>query len=296
MSPSSADAAPTVATLLRESTLPAGEARILLAHTLGWTRTQLITRDNDPLPEAVAAAFHALQARRLAGEPIAYLTGTREFYGLALTVSPAVLIPRPDTELLVELALARCAGLSAPRVLDLGTGSGAIALAIASARPTAHVTATDRSPDALAVARRNAASLGLLGSTTDGDGGTPRLQLYAGDWFAALPADVEFDVIVSNPPYIARHDPHLAQGDLRFEPPDALTDHGDGLGALRTIAAHAMPHLAPGGWLLCEHGYDQAEAVRDLLATAGFAQIFSARDLAGIERVSGGIKAPSAVP
>ncbi|VVE37802.1 protein-(glutamine-N5) methyltransferase, release factor-specific [Pandoraea terrae] len=279
--------AATVAALLRDPGLPPLETRILLAHVLGWTRTQLITRDRDPLGPATVAAFSALRARRLAGEPIAYLTGTREFFGLTLSVSPAVLIPRPETELLVELALARLAGITAPRVLDLGTGSGAIALAIAHACPSAHVTALDRSAEALDVARANAAQLDLLGPADN-----PRVHFVASDWYAALDAQsgitAPFDVIVSNPPYIVAGDPHLSQGDLRHEPVDALTDHADGLSALRRIVAGAPSRLRAGGWLLCEHGYDQAAAVRDLCLAANFADVFSAHDLAGIERTTGG--------
>lgn len=271
--------AATVAALLREPGLPPLESRILLSHVLGWSRTQLITRDREPLAPETLAVYRALRARRVAGEPIAYLTGTREFFGLTLTVSPSVLIPRPETELLVELALARLDGRRAPRVLDLGTGSGAIALAIAHSRPDAQVTALDRSPDALDVARENARQLGL----------TERVTFLASDWYAALPASAApFDVIVSNPPYIVSGDDHLSQGDLRFEPVDALTDHADGLAALRTIVAGAPSRLLPNGWLLCEHGYHQAADVRTLCLAAGFADVASERDLAGIERTTGG--------
>jgi len=269
----------TVASLLREPGLPPPESRILLSHVLGWTRTQLITRDREPLAPETVAVYRALHARRVAGEPIAYLTGTREFFGLTLTVSPSVLIPRPETELLVELALARLEGRPAPRVLDLGTGSGAIALAIAHSRPDARVTALDRSADALDVARANARQLGL----------DARVTFVASDWYSALPADTApFDIIVSNPPYIVSGDEHLSQGDLRFEPVDALTDHADGLAALRTIVAGAPSRLLPDSWLLCEHGYHQAADVRALCEAAGFADVFSERDLADIERTTGG--------
>lgn len=271
----------TVAALLRAPGLPPLEIRILLAHVLGWSRTQLITRDREPLAPATVAAYADLRARRMAGEPIAYLTGTREFFGLTLAVSPSVLIPRPDTELLVELALERLEGRSNPRVLDLGTGSGAIALAIAHSRPDAQVTAVDRSVDALNVATGNAAQLGLA----------ERMRFVRSDWYEAVPADLPWDIIVSNPPYIVAGDAHLAQGDLRFEPADALTDHADGLSALRIIVAGAPSRLATGAWLLCEHGYDQAEAVRALCTAAGFADVFSARDLADIERTTGGRRA-----
>lgn len=275
--------AATVAALLQDSALPPLEARILLGHALGWTRSQLITRDRDALPADAVAAFRQLEARRLSGEPIAYLTGQREFYGLSLIVTPDVLIPRPETELLVELALERCRELrtDAPRVLDLGTGSGAIALAIAHACPSAQVTAIDRSGAALAVARANAQRLGLA------------LTLLESDWYGALTGQPAFDVIVANPPYIRAGDPHLSAGDLPHEPAQALTDGRDGLSALRTIVNEAPGHLAEAGWLLCEHGYDQAEAVRDLLRQAGFGEVFSARDLAGIERVSGARLVPA---
>ncbi|MFJ2994885.1 peptide chain release factor N(5)-glutamine methyltransferase [Pandoraea sp. NPDC087047] len=269
----------TVASLLREPGLPPVESRILLSHVLGWSRTQLITRDREPLAPETVAVYRALHARRLAGEPIAYLTGTREFFGLTLSVSPSVLIPRPETELLVELALVRLDARPSPRVLDLGTGSGAIALAIAHSRPDAQITALDRSPEALDVARENARQLGL----------NERVSFIASDWYAALPAAcAPFDIIVSNPPYIVSGDEHLSQGDLRFEPVDALTDHADGLAALRTIVAGAPSRLLPGGWLLCEHGYHQALDVRALCTAAGFADVFSERDLAGIERTTGG--------
>ncbi|MGC7406314.1 peptide chain release factor N(5)-glutamine methyltransferase [Pandoraea pneumonica] len=272
----------TVETLLREPGLPPMESRILLSHVLGWSRTQLITRDREPLAPATVAAYRELRARRVAGEPIAYLTGTREFFGLTLAVSPSVLIPRPETELLVELALARLEGCAAPRVLDLGTGSGAIALAIAHSRPDAQLTALDRSPQALAVATANAQSLGLAS----------RVRFLESDWYGALAADVApFDMIVSNPPYIVAGDEHLSQGDLRFEPADALTDHADGLAALRVIVAGASSRLKPGRWLLCEHGYHQAADVRALCEAAGFLDVFSERDLAGIERTTGGRRA-----
>ncbi|BET12017.1 peptide chain release factor N(5)-glutamine methyltransferase [Pandoraea sputorum] len=269
----------TVATLLREPGLPPMESRILLSHVLGWSRTQLITRDREPLAPETVAVYRALHARRVAGEPIAYLTGTREFFGLTLNVSPSVLIPRPETELLVELALARIEGRQMPRVLDLGTGSGAIALAIAHSRPDARVTALDRSADALDVARENARQLGLEG----------RVRFLASDWYDALPADeAPFDLIVSNPPYIVSGDEHLSQGDLRFEPVDALTDHADGLAALRVIVAGAPSRLLPDSWLLCEHGYHQAADVRALCTAAGFTDVGSERDLADIERTTGG--------
>ena len=276
------DAAASASLLLRASPLPALEARVLLAHVLGWRRTELITRGDEPLGAARVAQFRALEARRLQGEPIAQLVGSREFFGLEFEVTPDVLIPRPDTELLVETALADMAGIRAPRVLDLGTGSGAIAVAIASARPDARVWAVDRSAAALAVAARNAARL----LDTARPGGAP--TFVEGSWYGALDASLRFHAIVSNPPYIASGDPHLSSGDLRYEPRGALTDDADGLTALRAIVADAPRWLARGGVLWMEHGYDQAGAVRALLAARGFADVRSAHDLAGIERISGG--------
>ncbi|MCM2491918.1 peptide chain release factor N(5)-glutamine methyltransferase [Burkholderia glumae] len=272
----------TAAGLLRASPLDAVDARILLAHVLGWSRTQLITRADAPLEAAAAERFRALEARRSAGEPVAQLVGSREFFGLAFEVTPDVLIPRPETELLVEAALDALDGIAAPAVLDLGTGSGAVALAIAAARPDARVTALDRSAAALAVARRNAARL-LDGARPGG-----AVSLLASDWYAALGPAARFHAIVSNPPYIARHDPHLDQGDLRFEPRGALTDEADGLAAIRRIVAGAGAFLLPRGELWIEHGYDQAEAVRALLLQAGFREVASLADLASIERTTGG--------
>jgi release factor glutamine methyltransferase len=270
------------ADLLRASPLPALEARVLLMHVLGWRRTELITRDHEALEVASVAAYRTLEARRERGEPIAQLVGTREFYGLDFEVTPDVLIPRPETELLVETALAAIDGLDAPRVLDLGTGSGAIAVAIASARPDARVWAVDRSAAALEVAARNAGRL-LDGARPGG-----ALTFVAASWYDAVDPALRFEAIVSNPPYIASGDPHLEQGDLRFEPRGALTDEADGLTALRAIVEGAPTRLALGGVLWMEHGYDQAEAVRALLAAQGFTDVRSERDLAGIERISGG--------
>jgi release factor glutamine methyltransferase len=249
------------------------ENRILLCHALGITRVGLITQSERVLGEAEAAALNSLVERRLQGEPIAYIVGKREFFGLDFRVTDAVLIPRPDTELLVELALERLPPQG--RALDMGTGSGAIAVAIAHTRPDAAVTALDVSAAALDVARANAAA-----------NGAPVRFLHS-DWFAALGSE-RFDLIASNPPYIADGDVHLSQGDLRFEPVGALTDRADGLSALRTIVAGARFHLVPQGWLLMEHGYDQAAQVRQLLAEQGYTEVQSWRDLAGIERASGG--------
>ena len=250
------------------------ENRILLCHATGLSRVQLITQAERPLDEDEARRLQELVARRLRGDPIAYIVGRREFFGLDFQVSDAVLIPRPDTELIVELALERLAPQG--RLLDMGTGSGAIAVAVAHTRPDAQVTALDVSEAALAVARANAAANGA------------RVRFLRSDWFGALDAGETFEVIASNPPYIAAGDEHLSQGDLRFEPENALTDHADGLAALRTIIDGAPAHLAAGGWLLLEHGYDQAAAVRALLAQRGYTEVQSWRDLAGIERVSGG--------
>jgi release factor glutamine methyltransferase len=272
----------TADALLRASPLPALETRILLMHVLGWRRTELITRGDEALAAPNVEAYRALEARRVRGEPIAQLVGSREFYGLDFEVTPDVLIPRPETELLVETALAAIEGLARPRVLDLGTGSGAIAVAIASARPDARVWAVDRSAAALGVAARNAQR--LLDASRPG--GT--LTFVAASWYDALDPALRFEAIVSNPPYIANGDPHLDEGDLRFEPRGALTDEADGLTALRAIVAGASAHLAPGGVLWMEHGYDQAEAVRALLEGHGYAEVRSEKDLAGIERISGG--------
>jgi release factor glutamine methyltransferase len=250
------------------------ENRILLCHATGLSRVQLITRADQALSEAEAGRLAELVRRRLAGEPIAYIVGKREFFGLDFAVSEAVLIPRPDTELIVELAIERLPPRG--RLLDMGTGSGAIAVSVAHSRRDAAVTALDVSEAALAVARGNAASNQVA------------VRFLRSDWFGALDAGETFELIASNPPYIAAGDIHLSEGDLRFEPAGALTDHADGLSALRIIIGGAVNHLAPGGWLLLEHGYDQAAAVRALLDAGGYLDVQSWRDLGGIERVSGG--------
>ncbi|MBC8748990.1 MULTISPECIES: peptide chain release factor N(5)-glutamine methyltransferase [Paraburkholderia] len=275
--PATADA------LLRASPLPPLEARILLTHVLGWRRTQLITRGEEPLERASVERYRALEARRVVGEPVAQLVGAREFFGLEFEVTPQVLIPRPETELLVETVLAAIEHRPRPRVLDLGTGTGAIAVAIASMRPDAQVWALDRSTDALAVAARNGAR--LLSAKRPGGA----VAFLHSDWYGSLDAALRFDAIVSNPPYIASGDPHLGEGDLRFEPRGALTDEADGLSAIRAIVAGAPERLADDGALWIEHGYDQAEAVRALLSARGFAGVRSERDLAGIARISGGV-------
>ena len=263
----------TVAQVLRQAPFELLDNRLLVAHALRMSRSQLITQSEHPLDTDEAQRVAASFARRRAGEPVAYILGSREFYGLSLLVTPAVLIPRADTELLVDLALDRAA--PGALVADLGTGSGAIAVALARTRGDLRVTATDVSAQALDVARQNAALHRVQPS------------FLQGDWFAPL-QDRRFDLIVSNPPYIVAGDVHLAQGDLPFEPLDALTDHADGLAALRILTAGAGRHLRPQGWLLMEHGYDQAAAVRALLQSAGFTTVQSWTDLAGIERVSGG--------
>lgn len=252
------------------------EAEVLLLHLLQRPRAWLFAHAEDELDAALAESYEQLLQRRLAGEPVAYLTGEREFWSLPLQVSAATLIPRADTERLVELALERLPPGDAAVVADLGTGSGAIALAIARERPQALVVATDRSAAALAVAAGNARKLSI-----------GNVEFVRGDWFDGLQGRV-FDLIASNPPYIAARDPHLSQGDLRFEPVTALASGTDGLDDLRRIIADAAAHLHPGGWLLLEHGYDQGEAVRGLLTAVGFAEVATWRDLGGQERVSGG--------
>lgn len=265
----------TYAALLRQSSLERSDALALFAHVSGKNHAWLIAHDRDEADPQLAAAFSALAARRRAGEPVAYLVGRREFYGRDFRVSPAVLIPRPETELLVELAQERAPRQA--RVLDLGCGSGCIPVTLKLERPDLALTAVDISPDALAVATNNARQLGA------------EVRFIESDWLAALDGET-FELIVSNPPYIEQHDPHLQQGDLRFEPRGALTDHSDGLRHLRTIIADARAHLAPGGWLLFEHGWDQGAASRELLQAAGFSAAQSWCDLAGHERISGGIR------
>lgn len=273
----------TVADALREARAANVErldAQLLLARLLNRPRSWLLAHDDAVLDTAAAAAWHALLARRAAGEPLAYLLGEKEFRGLMLKVDPRVLVPRPETEHLVDWALELLDGAlhdrAAPRVIDLGTGSGAIAIAVRHAHPAADMTATDASEAALAVARDNAQRLGLA------------IRFAAGSWWSAVPgaAGAGFDLALSNPPYIAERDPHLAA--LNHEPAAALTPGGDGLGALRAIIAGAAQRLAPGGWLLVEHGFDQADAVEALLRAHGFASIETRADLAGQPRCSGG--------
>jgi release factor glutamine methyltransferase len=255
------------------------DAHVLLAHLLGVDRSYLVANPMRVLTESEGARIDAVVARRALGHPVAHLIEQREFYGRMFGVSPAVLIPRPETEGLVEAALDRIPQRLSPNachLLDLGTGSGAIAVTLACERPEAMVTAVDSSAAALAAARANAAQNGCA------------VEFLLGSWYEPL-GNRRFALIVSNPPYIARNDPHLASGDLRFEPALALTDGSrDGLDSIRAIVAGAPAHLEPGGWLLIEHGYDQKDAVQSLLAEARFTERFSTDDLAGIPRVAGG--------
>ena len=270
--------APTLAQALAQAHtlgLARIDAQLLLLHAVGRPdagRAWLLAHDSDAMDDTVHTQFIALCQRRLAGEPVAYLTGRKEFYGLPLQVDARVLDPRPDTETLVDWALEVIAPLPAPRVADLGTGSGAIALALQSQRANAQVLAVDASEDALALAQANAERLGLA------------VRFQHANWLAGVAG--RFDAIVSNPPYIASADPHLAA--LTHEPLQALASGLDGLDDLRAIIAQAPAHLAPGGWLLLEHGHDQAAAVQALLAAQGFTQVQSRNDLAGIARCTGG--------
>lgn len=260
---------------LADTEAPTGEARLLVAAALERDRAWLYAHGSDPAPEAAIRRARAWGRRRAAGEPLAYLLGSREFWSLPLAVGPGVLVPRPDTETLVEAALECLPEEEVWDVADLGTGSGAIALALARERPQLLITATDRSPQALTQARDNACRLGLA----------QRIRLLQGDWFEAL-GEARFHVLVSNPPYVAQGDPHLEA--LRFEPIEALVAGDDGLSDLRLLAAGAPAHLLPGGWLLLEHGADQGAAVRALLEAAGFTSVSTLRDLGGRERVGRG--------
>ena len=278
------DTAPTLDDLIQHSQLPRAEARRLLASLTGQPLTWFMAHGDDPADPDTTTRFQALAERRRAGEPLAYLLGQQEFYGRPFAVSPAVLIPRADTETLVETALEQLLLLRQQRravplsLLELGTGSGIIAITLALEAPDTEVHAVERSLEALAVAQQNAKALGAA-----------RIHWHAGSWWQALASPRRFDLIVSNPPYIAAHDHHLQQGDLRFEPPQALVAGPDGLDDLRIIIGGGAPaHLTPGGWLLLEHGYDQEAPVQALLRDAGFADVFTRRDLAGQPRVSGG--------
>lgn len=270
----------SIAALLARAELPGSDtaaldAELLLAHVLGKPRTYLKTWPERELDSAQLQAFEALMARRRVGEPVAYLLGQQGFWNLDLKVSPATLIPRPDTERLVEVAL-QLALPDKARVLDLGTGTGAIALALAVERSGWRVTGCDLQPEAVELAERNR-QLNGIGNA----------DFLRSDWFAGL-AGQRFDLIVSNPPYIASDDPHLGQGDVRFEPASALVSGDDGLTDLRHIIEQAPNHLQPGGWLLLEHGWEQGGAVRELLSSRGFGAVTTWQDLAGHERISGG--------
>lgn len=265
--------------------LPGFEARLLLGQVLRQPPVWLLTHDDAVLDDAVLGAFNALVTRRHAGEPVAYLLGHREFFGRDFVTAPGVLIPRPETELLVDIALKKLGvgdaaaktetARNAPQILDLGTGTGCIAITLALECPQARVTAVDASAAALAIAKENAQQLNAT------------VRFLQSDWYSSVAGET-FDLIVSNPPYIAAADAHLTQGDLRFEPPAALASGAEGLDAIRHIIATAPAHLSPQGQLWLEHGFDQEDAVRALLTGAGFIAIEQYRDLAGIVRVSGG--------
>ncbi|HVK53499.1 MAG TPA: peptide chain release factor N(5)-glutamine methyltransferase [Burkholderiales bacterium] len=270
----------TIEKALREARAAIGstDARVLLRHVLATSNEFLATHPEQALTVEQTTAFQALVARRELGEPVAYLISVREFYGLEFLVTPDVLIPRPETELLVDLALQRIPVDYPRHVLDLGVGSGAIAIGVAANRPLAKITATDISATALQVAQQNAERLIPFENRAN-------IAFIKSDWYSNL-GDTLFDVILTNPPYVAENDPHMQQGDLRFEPANALTPGGDGLDAFRAIIGQAPIHLHSNGWLLCEHGYDQAKAVRALLITAGFQSVVSHKDLSGIPRTT----------
>jgi release factor glutamine methyltransferase len=255
------------------------DARVLLQHVLGMSHAGLIAHSGRRLDEAQQRHFHDLARRRAEGEPVAYLLGWREFYGRPFQVDSRVLIPRPETELLVDLALARLEPGVPSQLLDLGAGSGNVALALALERPACQVTAIDASPHSLAVAHDNKRLLGA-----------GNISLIQGEWLEPVVGRA-FDLVVSNPPYVAEADPCLDRGDLRYEPRLALASGPDGLDAIRRIVATAPRHLKPGGWLLFEHGFDQDNECRRLLAEAGFADIMTVADLAELPRVSGGRRA-----
>lgn len=270
--------------LLAHSRLPRAEARLLLERASGQRREWLLAHGERPLGTSVCEYFLSLNARREKGEPIAYLLGEREFHGHTFHVDARVLIPRPETELLVDEAIARAP--KGARIIDLGTGSGAIAISLALARPDLMIVASDASDDALALAQHNAERLQVP---------RKRLQWRQGDWWEAAASGERFALVIANPPYIAESDPHLLAGDLRFEPRAALASGPDGLGALSIIIAGSAPRLAPGGWILLEHGWNQAASVRHLLGARGLVDVASLNDLAGHERVSLA-RAPACAP
>jgi release factor glutamine methyltransferase len=273
----------SLGSLLGSTTLPRNEAHILMAYVLNkhyqLPRSTLVSRDELELDGLALEEWQSLELRRLNGEPVAYLIGKRGFHNIELQVAPGVLIPRPETELLVDIALQEIKQIenseNHPKILDLGTGSGAIALAIAHEAPHAQVIATDQSTEALSIAKSNTKFLGL----------ETRVEFAQGSWYESLKEGVMFDVILSNPPYIANQDPHLNQGDLRFEPIDALTDHSTGLSCLEAIIVKSQNYLKPGGLIAVEHGFDQSNAVVGLMKTAGLVDIQVHQDLAGHPRV-----------
>lgn len=262
--------------LAASSDEPRLDSEVLLACVLGRNRSWLFAHPEYRPGAECNQQFRTLVGLRAQGHPVSYLTGHRDFWSMTLTVTPDTLIPRPETEHLVELALETASAMT-KSVLDLGTGSGALALALASERPQWRLVATDRSAKALAVARKNAARLGLK-----------NLEFLESDWFSAIPGGRVFEVIVSNPPYIPGDDPHMAHGDLRFEPREALVSGTDGLRDIAVIIRDARKHLSPGGWLWLEHGHDQQQAVVDLLREAGYSNVRAHRDIAGQPRNSGG--------
>ena len=266
--------------------MPANEARILLAYVLEkhyqLPRSALLSRDDMVLNDAASTEWEVLVSRRIIGEPIAYILGKKEFHNIELLVAPGVLIPRPETEMLVDIALSEIAKLNQPtKVLDLGTGSGAIALAIANESSLAKVIATDQSSEALVIAKQNAQLLDL----------TTQVEFAQGSWYEAIDQQTQFDVILSNPPYIADRDPHLVQGDLRFEPSSALTDQASGLSCLEVIISGANKYLKPGGLIAVEHGFDQSGPVLQLMRLVGLEDIQAHLDLAGHCRGASGRKA-----
>ena len=269
--------------ILSQTRLPLNEARILLAHVLDkhyqLPRSALHSKDDLEINGDAFSEWQELESKRLAGHPIAYLVGKKGFHNIELAIGPGVLIPRPETELLVEIGLRQIEQLkkagSIPKILDLGTGSGAIALAIANTDSEVGVTATDQSLEALAVAQKNAELLDL----------TAQIRFAQGNWYEALNPEERFDIILSNPPYITKQDPHLLQGDLRFEPLTALTDQADGLTCLQRIIEGASSFLAPKGFIAVEHGFDQSNAVIKMMKSAGFSEIQAHQDLSGHQRV-----------
>ena len=271
--------------LISNCILPTNEARILLAYVLEkhyqLPRSALLSRDDMVLNDEASTEWEVLVSRRIVGEPIAYILGKKGFHNIELLVAPGVLIPRPETELLVDIALSEIAKLNqSTKVLDLGTGSGAIALAIASETSLARVIATDQSSEALVIAKQNAQLLSL----------TTQVEFAQGSWYEAIDQQTQFDVILSNPPYIADRDPHLIQGDLRFEPSSALTDYASGLSCLEIIISGANKYLKPGGLIAVEHGFDQSRAVLQLMRLAGLEDIQAHLDLAGHYRGASGRK------